>query len=147
MGIVKRREGVYKTFQVVIRSLAQIIGVIVVSSLVIGATPLCDTTIDPSLLNPACQTTIFHYWIILIPIIRVIEIWSVWRFPLTGDKIRQLYLIQGDNQKAVEGTDAANTVDFTKAANVNFNPANKTPTLIAVTNPTVVETNATDKDV
>eukprot|EP00942_MAST-04A_sp_MAST-4A-sp1_P012723 g12723.t1 len=147
MGIVKRREGVYKTLQVVFRTLAQIIGVIVVSSLVIGATPLCDTTIDPSLLNPACQTTIFHYWIILIPIIRVIEIWSVWRFPLTGDKIRQLYLIQGDNQKAVEGTDAANTVDFTKAGNVNPNPANKTPTLIAVTNPTVVETNATDKDV
>ena len=42
---------------------------------------------------------------------------------------------------------SANTVDFTKAGNVNPNPLNKTPTLIAVTNPTVVETNATDKDV
>ena len=53
--------------------------------------------------------------------------------------MKQLYLKQAEVQKAIEGTDAANTVDFTKKVRgANVVTTTGSPTVVIVTNPTNV---------
>ena len=53
--------------------------------------------------------------------------------------MKQLYLKQAEVQKAIEGTDAANTVDFTKkVSGANVVTTTGSPTVVIVTNPTNV---------
>ena len=127
-GVKKRREAIYKSLQAVCERLSTFIAELLVNAvLVLGTNPICDTSLQPKDMNPKCGESLFHYWLILIPIARIIQTVAVYMFPITGEKLKTLYLKQAEFQKAIEGTAAANTVSFVQKNQKNpILPGSKT---------------------
>jgi hypothetical protein len=112
----KRRETVVKALGNFGASLGTFIGLAVVNAYVIGDS-VCNTNYSHDNQTPACQNGLFYFWGLIIPAVRILVVVLIYFFPITGERLKQLYINQGQTQLALPGTDSELTVVTSAAVN------------------------------
>ena len=70
----------------------------------------CDSRLDSINISTECQNFIQNMYMVVLPIIKFIIVFAVYKFPIKGARLENLYEMQGATQLALKGTLAERTV-------------------------------------
>ena len=97
-GKRRRRESVYKGFQLAIRALADTF--VICINLIIFSTS-CDSKVASENQTMACANTFYFIWQIGIPLTMCACLFCAWKFPIKGERRDDIIKGQGETHRAV----------------------------------------------
>jgi len=99
----KRREGVIVGLLNFGIAIGSTIGVIVVSVVLVGADPICDTRLAANQMSETCVDFIWYTFLLGLPLLKAINLVVVLMHPIKGERLTQLYYTQGDHHQVIDG--------------------------------------------
>jgi len=94
------------------------VSVIIVSVILVGSNPICDTRLAANQMSTACVDFIWYTFLIGLPVLKLISLIIVIRHPIKGERLVQLYQKQGEHHQIIDdggggGGDGSGSVEVT----------------------------------
>jgi len=99
------------------------VSVIIVSVILVGSNPICDTRLAANQMSTACVDFIWYTFLIGLPVLKLISLIIVIRHPIKGERLVQLYQKQGEHHQVIDdgGGDGSGSVEVPEVISVSVN--------------------------
>ena len=72
-----------------------------VSSILVGKDPICDSRLAAKDMSLECVNFIWYSYLVISPLLKLCVFVIVWLHPIKGERLTKLYLKQGDHHQVV----------------------------------------------